>query len=106
MKEISAMPLLILLDLNHTKIDDINLESLKNLAYLESINLVGTQISDRGLAALAQIKSLKRVYLWQTRVTEKGVGQLKKMRPDLAIQSGFKGRWPLALDSARVTLAK
>ena len=106
MKEIAAMPLLILLDLNHTKIDDVNLESLKSLAYLESINLVGTQISDRGLAALAQIKSLKRVYLWQTQVTEKGVGQLKKMRPDLAIQSGFKGHWPLEVDSARVTLVK
>jgi hypothetical protein len=63
---------------------------------------VGTQISDRGLLTLAKIKSLKRVYLWQTRVTEKGVAQLKKMRPDLSIQSGFKGSWPLEVDSALV----
>lgn len=106
MKEIAAMPLLIQLDLNHTKITDQDLVGLKNLAYLESINLVGTPISDRGLASLAQLKSLKRVYLWQTRVTEKGVAVLKKMRPDLAIQSGFKGRWPLEVDSAKLTPSK
>ena len=106
MKDIAAMPLLILLDLNHTKIADQDLENLKNLAYLESLNLVGTQISDRGLAHLAKIKSLKRVYLWQTRVSEKGVAQLKKMRPDLAIQSGFKGQWPLEIDSAKLKLAE
>ena len=106
MKEIAAMPLLIQLDLNHTKIADQDLVGLKNLAYLESINLVGTPISDRGLASLAQLKSLKRVYLWQSRVTEKGVAVLKKMRPDLAIQSGFKGRWPLEVDSAKLTPSK
>lgn len=106
MKEIAAMPLLIQLDLNHTKITDQDLVGLKNLAYLESINLVGTPISDRGLASLAQLKSLKRVYLWQSRVTEKGVAVLKKMRPDLAIQSGFKGRWPLEVDSAKLTPIK
>jgi uncharacterized membrane protein/mono/diheme cytochrome c family protein len=106
MKEIAAMPLLIQLDLNHTKIADNDLDNLKNLAYLESLNLVGTPISDRGLAHLAQIKSLKRVYLWQTRVTEKGVAVLKKMRPNLAIQSGFKGRWPLEVDSAKLAPVK
>jgi len=106
MKEIAAMPLLILLDLNHTKITDADLENLKSLTFLESLNLVGTPISDRSVAHLAKIKSLKRVYLWQTRVTEKGVSQLQKMRPDLAIQSGFKGRWPLEVDSTKLTLAK
>lgn len=106
MKRIADMPLLIQLDVNHTKIIDQDLENLTSLAYLESINLVGTPISDRGLLTLAKIKSLKRVYLWQTRVTEKGVAQLKKMRPDLAIQSGFKGSWPLEVDSAVVALSK
>jgi uncharacterized membrane protein/mono/diheme cytochrome c family protein len=106
MKEIADMPLLIFLDLQHTKIKDQDLESLKNLTYLESINLVGTQISDRGLLTLAKIKSLKRVYLWQTRITEKGVAQLKKNRPDMAIQSGFKGQWPIEVDSAQLAFNK
>ncbi len=106
LKEIADMPLLIFLDLQHTKIADQDLESLKNLAYLESINLVGTQISDRGLLTLAKIKSLKRVYLWQTRVSEKGVAQLKKNRPDMAIQSGFKGKWPLVIDSAQLAFSE
>ncbi len=106
MKEIADMPLLIFLDLQHTKIADKDLESLKGLAYLESINLVGTQISDRGLQTLAKIKSLKRLYLWQTRVTEKGVAQLKKIRPDVAIQSGFKGLWPIEVDSSQLAFNK
>jgi uncharacterized membrane protein len=104
--EIAAMPLLIHLDLNHTKMTDKDLLELKNLAYLESINLVGTQISDRGLAHLAKIKSLKRVYLWQTRVTEKGILALKKMNPTLTVKSGFKGQWPLEVDSTQMVLAK
>jgi uncharacterized membrane protein/mono/diheme cytochrome c family protein len=106
MKEIASMPLLITLDLHHTKIADPDLESLKNLAYLESLNLVGTQIGDQGLPTLAKIKSLKSIYLWQTRVTEKGLKQLRKMRPDVVIQSGFKGRWPLEIDSTQVALSK
>lgn len=105
-REIAAMPLLIHLDLNHTKMTDKDLEELKNLAYLESINLVGTQISDRGLAHLAKIKSLKRVYLWQTRVTEKGILALKKINPDLTVKSGFKGQWPLEVDSTKLVLVK
>jgi hypothetical protein len=56
--------------------------------------------------SLAKIKSLKRLYLWQTRVTEKGIAQLKKLRPDLAIQTGFKQQWPLEVDSAKVALNK
>lgn len=106
MKEIAAMPLLITLDLHHTKIADPDLESLKNLAYLETLNLVGTQIGDQGLRTLAKIKSLKIIYLWQTRVTEKGLKQLRKMRPNVVIQSGFKGRWPLEIDSTQVALSK
>jgi mono/diheme cytochrome c family protein/uncharacterized membrane protein len=106
MKEIADMPLLIFLDLQHTKMADQDLESLKNLAYLESINLVGTPISDRGLLTLAKIKSLKRLYLWQTRITEKGVAQLKKNRPDIAIQSGFKGKWPIEVDSTQLAFNK
>jgi uncharacterized membrane protein len=106
MKEIADMPLLIFLDLQHTKMADQDLESLKNLAYLESINLVGTPISDQGLLTLAKIKSLKRLYLWQTRITEKGVAQLKKNRPDIAIQSGFKGKWPIEVDSTQLAFNK
>lgn len=106
MKLISGMPHLVQLDLNHTKIGDQDLQNLTNLAYLESLNLVGTDIGDAGISSLAKIKSLKRVYLWQSKVSEKGILQLKKMRPDLAVQLGFKGRWPLEVDSAQIKAAE
>jgi hypothetical protein len=106
LKEIAAMPLLIQLDLNHTKIADQDLENLQNLAYLESINLVGTSISDVGLKSLAKIKTLKQIYLWQSRVTEKGIEQFKKMRPNIKVQVGFKGNWPLEVDTAKLMPTK
>jgi len=103
---ISTLPNLIQLDLNHTKIKNQDLSSLAKLAYLESLNLVGTEIGDAGIASIANIKSLKRVYLWQSKVSKKGILQLKKIRPDLAIQFGFKSTWPLEVDSAQLKAAE
>jgi TolB-like protein len=76
--------------------------SLENLKYLESLNLYGTQVSDAAIMSLAKIKSLKRVFLWQSKFTEAGVAKLKKMRPGLTVDFGFKGKWPLEIDTVRV----
>lgn len=96
------MPLLIQLDLDHTVVSDKGLTALENLKYLESINLYGTQVSDASISSLAKIKSLKRVYLWQTKFSETGVAKLKKMRPGLLVDFGFKGKWPLEIDTVKV----
>jgi len=102
MSQISDMPLLIQLDLDHTVVSDKGLTALENLKYLESINLYGTQVSDASISSLAKIKSLKRVYLWQTKFSETGVAKLKKMRPGLLVDFGFKGKWPLEIDTVKV----
>jgi len=102
MSQISDMPLLIQLDLDHTIVSDKGLSALENLKYLESLNLYGTKVSDAGLMSLAKIKSLQRVYLWQTKVSEAGVAKLKKMRPGLLVDFGFKGKWPLEIDTVKV----
>ena len=81
---------------------DVQKSYLENLKYLESLNLYGTKVSDAGLMSLAKIKSLQRVYLWQTKVTEAGVAKLKKMRPGLLVDFGFKGKWPLEIDTVKV----
>ncbi|NQW76557.1 MAG: ribonuclease inhibitor, partial [Cytophagales bacterium] len=102
MPQIADMPILIQLDLDHTNISDKGMVSLENLKYLESLNLYGTQVSDAAILSLAKIKSLKRVFLWQSKFTEAGVAKLKKMRPGLTVDFGFKGKWPLEIDTVRV----
>ena len=102
MPQIADMPILIQLDLDHTNISDKGLVALENLKYLESLNLYGTQVSDAAILSLAKIKSLKRVFLWQSKFTEAGVAKLKKMRPGLTVDFGFKGKWPLEIDTVRV----
>jgi hypothetical protein len=102
MSQISDMPLLIQLDLDHTQVGDKGLTALENLKYLESVNLYATKVSDAGLMSLAKIKSLKRVYLWQSKVTEAGIARLKKLRPGLLVDFGFKGKWPLEIDTVKV----
>ena len=90
------------LDLDHTKIGDKGVAALENLKYLESLNLYGTQVSDAAIFSLAKIKSLKRVFLWQSKFSEAGVAKLKKMRPGLLVDFGFKGKWPLEIDTVKV----
>jgi hypothetical protein len=62
---------------------------LKNLQYLEYINLVGTKITDAGLKNLASSKSLKNIYIWKSAVTENGIAEVQKLHPDLHIVNGF-----------------
>jgi hypothetical protein len=102
MPQIADMPILIQLDLDHTNISDKGVAALENLKYLESLNLYGTQVSDAAIMSLAKIKSLKRVFLWQSKFTEAGVAKLKKMKPGLTVDFGFKGKWPLEIDTVRV----
>jgi len=102
MKQLANMPLLIFLALDHTNISDKGLTSLEGLRYLESLNLYGTQVSDAGLASLAKIKSLKHLYVWQSKVTDAGLATFKKVRPGVLVDNGFKGKWPLEIDTIRV----
>lgn len=102
LKQVANMPLLIFLALDHTKITDKNLSALEGLRYLESLNLYGTQVSDAGLASLAKIKSLKHLYVWQSKVSDAGIATFKKARPGVLIDNGFKGKWPLEIDTVRV----
>jgi hypothetical protein len=102
MPQLSDMPLLIQLDLDHTTVSDKGMVALEELKYLESLNLYGTQVSDAAISSLAKIKSLKRVFLWQSKFSEAGVAKLKKIRPGLLIDFGFKGKWPLEIDTVKV----
>jgi mono/diheme cytochrome c family protein len=89
LKEIAKLKNLNKLHLEHTAVTDAGLANLKNLAYLEYINLVDTKVGDPGLKDVATMKGLKSVYVWQSAVTDSAVSQVSKQHPDLLIVSGF-----------------
>jgi hypothetical protein len=51
---------------------------------------------------LAKIKSLKHLYVWQSKVSDAGIALFKKARPGVMVDNGFKGKWPLEIDTIRV----
>jgi len=65
------------------------LENLRDLAYLEYLNLYGTSVSDSGLHHLSSLSTLQSLYLWQTNVTEEGAENLQQSLPDLEVNLGL-----------------
>ena len=52
------------------KIGDKQLEPLKKIKHIHSLNLRGTEVTDAGLAAIAGLGSLERLHLEKTKVTD------------------------------------
>ena len=59
------------------KIGDKQLEPLKKIKHIHSLNLRGTEVTDAGLAAIAGLGSLERLHLEKTKVTDAGLAHLK-----------------------------
>jgi len=89
LKEISKLKNLNKLHLEHTAVTDAGLANLKNLPYLEYMNLVDTKISDAGLKSVAPMKGLRSVYVWKSAVTDSAVAQVGRQFPTLLIVNGF-----------------
>lgn len=89
LKEIAKLKNLNKLYLEHTGITDAGIAQIKNLPYLEYINLVATKVTDSGLKDIVTMKGLRSVYLWQSAVTDSAVAQAGKQHPGLMIVNGF-----------------
>lgn len=87
-EKLTSLKNLTQLHLENTTITDAALVHLKNLPNLELLNLYGTNITDKGIEALANCPQLKVVYLWQTKTTAMGISHLKKVLPNLKIETG------------------
>jgi hypothetical protein len=74
------------LDLSSTKVTDAELEHLKGLTHLRTLNLGSTSITDAGLAHLKSLTKLTELDLSSTKVTDVGVAELKKALPKVAIK--------------------
>ncbi len=65
--------------LQETNVTDAELEYLKGLTQLQSLNLVLTHVTDAGLANLEGMTNLQRLDLFGTKVTDAGLMNLKGM---------------------------
>ena len=64
---------------------DADLEHLKGLTGLQSLDLTDTQVTDASLEHLKGLTALRRLYLMYTQVTDAGVERLKKSLPNVNV---------------------
>jgi len=88
--------------LEHTAVTDAGIAQLKDLKYLEYINLFDTNVTDVGIKELAKLKGLKKVYCWQTKVTLAGVNALKKALPNVEVDMGWQDKLPFTDTTKKV----
>jgi Leucine-rich repeat (LRR) protein len=79
------------LHLEHSPIQDADLEHLSGLTKLEYLNLYGTEISNEGIQHLKGLTALRSLYLWQSKVDSTGVKELMTALPETEINLG----WPM-----------
>jgi len=90
------------LNLNHSRITDEGLAYLAPLTQLQSLSLVGTPVTASGIAALKELKSLRSLYLYQTNVQQGDWQELKRLFPDVMLDSGGYKLPFLATDTQQV----
>jgi len=89
LSQLENFPHLQKLFMQQTQVTGKGLEALKEMKYLEYLNLYDTPVEDFTIESLAELTSLKKVYLWQTNISPKAIESLKKLRPLLQINTGI-----------------
>jgi hypothetical protein len=73
------------LNLAATRVEDADLEHLKNIQNLKTLDIRSTHITDKGLVTLQAIQPLKAVLLTGAAVTPEGIDAFEKARPDITV---------------------
>jgi uncharacterized membrane protein len=76
------------LNLNYSAISDAGLVYLKDFEALQSLSLVGTKISIKGIEQLQKLRQLKFLYLYQSKVNKVDLIKIKKLLPNVKIDTG------------------
>src|SRR5262245_20180551 len=67
-------------DLERSKGTDADLQELKQVQSLQTLNLKVTKITDAELRGLKEVKSLQELWLDETKVTDAGLKELKELK--------------------------
>ena len=97
---IAGFPHLQKLHLQHTDVTSEQLSALKQLSYLEYINVSGSAVTVEALDQLRSFKNLRKVYLYESNIPADSIRNFatanKQLRvgytPDLSSDSAFAGR--------------
>ena len=73
------------LQLKYVRVSDAELANLEGLANLSTLHLNGTQVSDRGLVHLKGLTRLSRIEVRGTRVSDAGAKELRRALPGLKL---------------------
>ena len=87
LKNLKQFPHVQKLHLQNIAIGDEGVKHLKDLRFLDVLNLSGTKVSAKTLDEVSGWKNLKKLYLYNTAVSEESVTSLKKSRPELEVYS-------------------
>jgi Leucine-rich repeat (LRR) protein len=79
LSELPKHPILKLVHLGNTGVDDTDLRQMPAMPQLETLVLFGTKITDAGLPELAKLPSLKYLHLSNTRITDKGLETVARL---------------------------
>lgn len=74
---IKDLPNLTRLNLHSNSITDRGIIILQNLKHLESLNIYNTRITKLGLEQLGQMSSLNKLYIWKTDINSDEIKELK-----------------------------
>jgi hypothetical protein len=74
--------------LQNTGLTDEGLLAIRDLEFLEVLNIFGDPVTDAGLANLGTLPALKRLYAWQTGITPNAVDSLRGVLPRLEVILG------------------
>lgn len=89
---LSNFPHLQKLFLQKTQIKGANFNELKDLKYLEYLNLYDTPLEDKSIESISKFTGLKNLYLWQTNISQDAITQLKNNCPNLNINAGIENK--------------
>ena len=74
--------------LQNSNVGDAGVKNLKDLSFLEVLNLSGTKVTDRTLDEISSWKgNLKKLYVYNTSIAEESVTSLKNSKPALEVFS-------------------
>lgn len=74
------------LNMANSRVQNADLQFLKDIRNLKALDLRGTEISDEGIDMLVPLKSMKSVAVTGSRITPEGAKKLEQARPDLSIR--------------------
>ncbi|PPK86055.1 putative membrane protein [Neolewinella xylanilytica] len=84
------------LRLNGTRLTNVTVELLAELAHLESLNLYRTRVDDGIFQHLPAYPSLERLYLWQTHASSEAAATFASSHPRITVETGVPAGAPPA----------